>query len=511
VGAACQSHAQRYGGRLRSGRSLGGGGLDSGILLVILLTLTARGAGPVVLTPRLITLPASAEMPWFVDVDGDGRADLLVIDQANKTLLNYHQRADGFADSPDQVIPLPPQTAWVAPCDVDAHPGLELLMSTASGLVYSRQNAGLFELERRPLIQASQVFTNLDYPVLTLLSTNKPGTNDLIPVISARQVVPYHRNGAYEWSSGPALPLVVTQASWSVRLELWENPWALGANPAHRLQVFQSRRARPMPKRYEQPENEAIRKLMDDMERAEKGEQPHLERVDVNGDGREDLVLWQLRSKLPVKTDIYIFLAPAPGTGAEAGHGTGQQWPDQPTQVMHCRGLPLPTGSSYQWTPLHDLNGDGIPELVLLELKTSILSADGLLDTFLTHGLDWLLTVRTFHAGTFSASPEASVPATGILPAEVLNGWTFLIQGDFNGDGRPDFLMRRSDTQWNVFFSTTDGRWFEPQPALTFDTTRQGYMEFQDLDGDGLTDIIWHDEENRNLAIYMTPRRQAKR
>ncbi len=456
-----------------------------------------------VLTPKLITLPASAETPWFVDVDGDGRADLLVMDQANKTLLNYHQRADGFADSPDQVIPLPPQTAWVAPCDVDAHPGLELLMSTATGLVYSRQDAGLFESERRPLIQASQVFTNFGYPVLTVLSTNKPGTNDLIPVISAQQVVPYHRNRAYEWSPGPALPLVVTQATWSVTRDWWENPWALGPNPGRELQVRQTRRARPVPKRDEKPESEAIRKIMDDMKRLETGEPPHLERVDVNGDGREDLVLWQLRSKLPIKTDIYVFLAPPRGTDTEAGHGGGYQWPEQPTQVLHCRGLPLPTGSWYQWTPLHDLNGDGIPELVLLEFKTSVLSADGLVDIFLTHGLDWLLTVRTFHDGAFSTSPEASVPVTGILPAEVLGGWTFLLQGDFNGDGRPDFLMRRSETQWNVFFSTTDGHWFDPQPALRFDSTRQGYMEFQDVDGDGLTDIIWHDVENRNLAIYM--------
>jgi hypothetical protein len=482
----------------------------SAFVLLILLVLTVRGAGPVALIPKLITLPVSAEMPWFVDVDGDGRAELLVIDQANKTFLNYHQRADGFADSPDQVIPLPLQTAWVAPCDVDAPPGLELLMSSASGLVYSRQNAGLFESERHPLIQAIQVFTNFGYPVLTLLSTNRPGTNDLIPVITAQQVVPYHRNMAYEWSPGPALPLVVTQATWSVRRDGRENPWALGPNPGHELHVSQTKRARPLPKRDEKPENDTIRKIMDDMKRAEKEEPPHLERVDVNGDGREDLVLWQLRSRLPIKTDIYIFLAPPRGTAAEVGRGAGHQWADQPTQVLHCRGLPLPTGSAYRWTPLHNLNGDGIPELVLLEFKTSVLSVDGLLEIFLTHGLDWLLTVRTFHDRTFSPSPVASLPATGILPAEVLNGWTFLIQGDFNGDGRPDFLIRRSDMQWNVFFSTTDGRWFEPQAALKFDSTRQGYMEFQDLDGDGLTDIIWHDVENRNLAIYMTPRRQSK-
>ena len=59
-----------------------------------------------------------------------------------------------------------------------------------------------------------------------------------------------------------------------------------------------------------------------------------MDRVDVDGDGREDLVLWQVSGKLDIKTDIYIFL-----------RGADQKWPERPTQVLHCRGLPIPTGS----------------------------------------------------------------------------------------------------------------------------------------------------------------------
>src|ERR1039458_9172208 len=154
-----------------------------GAILLLFLAVNVGRAEPVVLSRQVITLPANAGKPLFVDIEGSGRCNLLVIDTVEKKLLNYRQRPDGFTNSPDQVIPLPPQTAWVAPCDIDAHPGLELLMSTATGLVYSRQDAGLFELERRPLIQASQVFTNFDFPILTLLNTNKPSTNDVIPVI----------------------------------------------------------------------------------------------------------------------------------------------------------------------------------------------------------------------------------------------------------------------------------------------------------------------------------------
>jgi hypothetical protein len=171
--------------------------------MLLFLAANAAVAAPVELSRQVITLPANAGTPLFADVEGNGRCHLLVIDPVAKTLFNYLQRPDGFTNSPDQIIPLPPQTAWAALCDVDAHPGLELLFSTATGLVYSRQNDGRFKSERRMLIEVNQKFTSFDLPTLTLLSTNKSGTNDLIPVIAAGQTVLYHRNSAYEWSPGP--------------------------------------------------------------------------------------------------------------------------------------------------------------------------------------------------------------------------------------------------------------------------------------------------------------------
>jgi hypothetical protein len=257
----------------------------SGALLLLFLALTVRGAGPVVLSPQSITVPASTSMVRFVDVDGDGRSDLLVLDPEEKKLLIYHQHPDGFTNAPDQVIALPPQTAWVAPCDVDAHPGLELLMSTAAGLVYSRQDAGLFESERRPLITASQVFTNFDSPFLALLNTNKAGTNDSIPVISARQAVLYHRNSAYEWSPGPPLAFHEEPTGWYVGRDWRGDNWTLGPNPAHHLQVYQSLRTKPEPKRDQQPENDTIRKIIDDMKKTDKANPPQMPACTGAGEG----------------------------------------------------------------------------------------------------------------------------------------------------------------------------------------------------------------------------------
>src|SRR5437016_6528867 len=105
---------------------------------------------------HLITLPVIASASYFADVDNDGRLDLLALDPVEKKLLVYRQRASAFTNAPDQAIRLPPRTAWITPADVEAHPGVELLMSTDIGLAYYRQNAGVFESEPRRLIRADQ-------------------------------------------------------------------------------------------------------------------------------------------------------------------------------------------------------------------------------------------------------------------------------------------------------------------------------------------------------------------
>jgi hypothetical protein len=480
----------------RRARALGPGGLAAWWLF---LAVNAGWSGPVELAPRLITLPDGAGEPLFADIEGNGRCHLLVMDPVAKTLLNYRQRAEGFTNAPDQIIALPPQTAWVAVADIDPQPGLELVMSTATGVVYSRQDAGRFEAERHTLIQASQVFTNDDYPILTSLAAGAAGINPLIPVIGAGQTVLYQRNQAYQWSPQPARPLTATQTFWQVNRDAEGDSWALGSHPAQDFYLQQSFRVTAESKRDGKPENAVIQKLLSDLKKNAAAWPPHTYARDIDGDGQPDLLVWQVSGQLDSKTDVYIFL-----------RGTDHQLPDRPTQILHGRGFPIPLGSTGQPVPVADLEGAGQPELVLLEFDYGLASASGILQRVLSHGLDCSLTVRAFHQRAFSGRPDASVPVTMILSAQILDDWTTFIQGDFNGDGRPDLLVRRSDTQWNIFFSTPDGRWFVPLPAMTFHTPVSGYIEIKDLNGDGRSDVIWHDPAKHGLTIFLSPPRPPK-
>jgi hypothetical protein len=466
---------------------------------LLFLAVNVVWAEPVKLPRQVVTLPPNSRAPLFVDIDGDGRSDLLVIDPVEKKLLNYHQRPAGFTNSADQVLPLPPQTAWVVLCNVDAYPGLELLFSTATGILYSRQNAGLFESERRTLIEANQVFTNNDFPILTSL-TNENGTNLSIPVIYADRVVPYHRDNAYRWNPRPPVPLGVKNTAWHVNHDYY--PWTMGPNPAHSLRIQQTLRAKLQQEPEKEPENGSIRKIIEEMKKNGGPGPPRTNHVDVDGDGREDLILWQINGKLDLKTDVNLFL-----------RGPDQRLPERPTQILHCRGFPIPIGSTTELSPVSDLNGDGICELVLIELKTTVASPSGLLEMALSHGVDWSLTIRTFSHGAFSGSSTASVPVTAMLPLDDLNESPLCIQGDFNGDGRPDLLVRRSEIQWNIFPSTTDPalrNWFARQPALTFEAPAHGFLEIKDLNGDALSDIIWHEQDEPRLSIFFSPSPQGK-
>ena len=477
------------------------------IALVFPATLAARSETNA-FACQLITLPAnvSASAAHFARLDQNGRSDLLAVDPVARKLLVYRQRAAGFTNTPDQILELPAQTAWIAPYDVDVHPGLELLLSTASGLVYYRQNGGRFETEPRSLITASQIFSNDDPPMLVTLPTNAA-----IPVINATNCVLYHKNAGFEWIPGEPVPLSAGENnSYETR-----NEWTLGASTTHHLQVRQTHwtkssteEAEPSEKPRgpkfqladeEKAENDAIGKIIAGLKKATgPWHQPGITRVALNGDGRTDLILWQVVGEVQFRTDVYVFLRGADG-----------KLPDHPTQVLHCRGFPIPAGSTDRVSPFADLKGDGTYELVLLELKSTVISVGSLVDMALSRGLHWSLNIRTYGHDGFSRSPDESVEVTCVLPADVLGEWPLFICGDFNGDGRPDFAVQRTSTEWGIYNSTNDGTWFQPKPSMSFASPVAGNFEIGDLNGDGRADIVLRGLDDPRMFIFLSQTNQA--
>src|SRR6266850_6575738 len=264
-------------------------------ILLLLIASNSLRAATNDFQRQMITLPVNGSAFRFADFDKDGRSDLFAVDPVNKKLLIYRQRPFGFTNAPDQVIALPPQTGWASLCDVDAHPGLELLISTATGLFYYRQNEGVFETEPRTLIKADQIFTNDDAPVLISL-----GTNTAIPVISATRAVLYQRNNGFEWSPGQPSDFEVRRTSWYAG----RGEWGLGQNASRTMYIQQSFRSKLADAYDWKPDNDAIKNLADDMKKAAATDMLGTNLVDVNGDGRKDLILWETFTGLDPRTDI---------------------------------------------------------------------------------------------------------------------------------------------------------------------------------------------------------------
>lgn len=432
--------------------------------------------------PQLITLPFNANALRFIPLEEHGRAALLAVDPLQRKLLIYRQRPWGFTNVADQVLPLPPRTAWVAPCDVDAHPGLELVVSTAGGIAYYRQNNSVFETELRTLVNAEQVFTNDDTPRLFSLATNTS-----LPVISMSEAVFYTRNPAHEWRPAEPLALTRTRSGWSDDRQ----QWTLGQNHSRGLRVEERFQVRPEERAVQS--NDAIRKLVEELKKDKTRANPGTNTVDINHDGKVDFVLWQVIPALEPRTDVYAFLAGADG-----------RLPDKPTQVLHCRGVPIPLDSTDEQSLLGDLKRDGNYELVLMEVSSPLASSAGILEMALSMGIGCRLAIRTFHGDAFSVTPDAHIPTTLLLAGQELQHWPTFVCGDMNGDGRADLLAQRSATQWNVYLSKAGPDWFTTQPAITFDTPMPGYLTLEDINGDGRADIVVRQWDDPRVYILVS-------
>jgi hypothetical protein len=447
-----------------------------------------------IITVPVGTAPGAGAVQWrFTDVDGEGRTALLALSRLENKLWIYRQKAGAFSSNADQVITLPPGFSWIASGEVEPGVRPALLISTRTGISYLRQTNGLFETEPRMLVPAEQPFSGETTPVFVFLPGQKERTNIALPVISAEQAVLYQRAGSSGWQAATRLPLGLAHTSWNSE----QDNWALDTAPAHSLNVTEQFRSGPPAKDEDKPENEAIRKIVE--ERPERLLATEIERADLNHDGREDLVVMRVSGAFDFKTDLFIFF-----------RGPDHKLPERPGEILHCSGFPVGVGERRRWSCVCDLDGDGTCELVLAAARTVIASSSGVVEMVLTKGVDFAINIRSLHHGTYSKSPDTWVDVTSAIAPDLDARELFVLDGDFNGDHRKDLVVRRNTEEWDVYFSTAGGTWFLEKPRLKFESPMDGYLDIEDMNGDGLSDLAIESWEKPAIALFLSRRAGAR-
>jgi gliding motility-associated-like protein len=131
---------------------------------------------------------------------------------------------------------------------------------------------------------------------------------------------------------------------------------------------------------------------------------------------------------------------------------------------------------------VHDLNGDGLPEIVTSHILSS---ADNKI----------FILINKSSPGNFNFDDKKVISEN--------NAIVNIRIGDLDGDQMPDLVVTRIlNSDVNVYRNTTTGdniTFADPMPVLT--STRPWGLDFGDLDGDGKLDIAVASIENSSLTV----------
>jgi hypothetical protein len=228
---------------------------------------------------------------------------------------------------------------------------------------------------------------------------------------------------------------------------------------------------------------------------------------DINADGQVDLIKnkwlmedWFLPGTYSGKVIVRLFLSDADGN-----------IPDEP-QYLFRKNDWLPS------IPVVDIDGDGHMDLVLGYSRWR--GSEEVHEALLAKRIDLTLRFHLYDAGGFAEKPDFQMPLKLSLNDRNLGGLMMLdfsygrefstlmtLDGDFNGDGRRDLLVKDRDRDASVYFFRSSQEGFSRRADMFFDVKTVNRLIAHDLNGDGISDLIVDPEDRESLAVHISRRR----
>lgn len=462
-------------------------------------SVSAEAGGPARFVRNVLGAPDGLRLDsrvWWKDIDGDGLKDLIAVGRSGCIHI-FRQTAAGFPSNPTESLPMPAGAAWFATMDVSADPHLEIVVSHAGGVGFYRQNrqsGSRFDPQLVSLIKAKQVYSQGTVPFVVSASNSRIQRSrwkNAIPVVFSDHSLMYEltRKGT---ATAPA-----EKVELEIKRELkiggegfafdnsWNGPrWSVGGTTPGWLEVDGWAEIKDAPEQQEDRERE---RLLGELKNVPNVSGRYLQRKDIDGDGGTDAVVWYRVKNPEWKTTCRVYMRREDGT-----------LPEKPDQIIRARGVPA------DWYPLVDVDGDGCRDIVMMELKNRPLSLLSLVKMVTTNGLEFVFTVRRFVPGRgFSRRPDFRMDVTAYVP--VFYRWRARtnLDGDFNGDGRKDLMIRRLPTKIDIYLSTAGG-FYQRQPGIELQVPPNTRPWVGRYNADKTHDIAFLDYDNDRIVILLS-------
>ncbi len=223
-----------------------------------------------------------------------------------------------------------------------------------------------------------------------------------------------------------------------------------------------------------------------------------LDWVDINRDGKVDLVKGTFLNEpsfLPwvpsAKTLVGVYLADQQG-----------RIPTEPQQVFR----------KHDWSssfPVVDVDGDGFADMILGYVPFD--TREQMRKLVTTKKLGFTLKVHFFRPGAgYSPDPDCQREIFVHVDKEFFAPISYYeecinLEGDFNGDGEKDLLVRDRAEEISVYFFISREKGFNMEPDLQFHCPEPiSWTQAMDLNGDGMSDLIVKLRNTDRYRIYLS-------
>ena len=463
------------------------------------LSLSAAAAGAIVFSRSAIGGPGQSQA--WVDLDGDGRLDLCLL-QKWELRLHRQRPETGFATAPDRT--------WTLPCQAPGVLGNATLTEAGPARLLLLTATGAAEL----------------------LLPEGAGTPAVRPLLATRTLVPETGGGepaffpfALNGVRGAPSILVIPEAD-------AVSAWVPDAGGAY---ARIGRLATDLPRDLTGPDAGAAYRQRTTYT---------TEIADLNRDGLEDLLLAcqtadgstrfsgflqrPTAPRLQTQPDFSFarrlndleciqFVPRSPGALPLVIHAQNPKEPWVLPGTYSAKVLvrlydldpttgdpkPEPTALFRKndwspWTPAADIDGDGEPDLVLGYLRFR--GRDDIVELLKTCSMVLSLRTHRHTPNGYATEPDAEREVSlSVERVQVQFGFdkmTTLVRrylsldGDFNGDGRRDLLLRHSDDEITIFTYDPQQGDFRERPAQRFQVENAAELLVRDLNGDGVSDLV---------------------